>query len=76
LGGLWSTIAWDCPRQLAEILIKLKLFVAYRGLCERLDAAESALHAYLGQVTGTARALFEDALQRVAVQEGLLAAGA
>jgi DNA-binding transcriptional MerR regulator len=74
--GLSSTIACECPRHLAEILIKLSHFEAYSAQCERLDAAESALHAYLGQVTGTARALFEDALQRVAVQEGLLAAGA
>jgi hypothetical protein len=74
--GLSSTIACECPGHVAVIHIKLSLFAAYSAQCQRLDAAESALHAYLGQVTGTARALFEDALQRVAVQEGLLAAGA
>ena len=31
-----------------------------------------ALHAYLGQVTGTARSIFEAALERLAVQEGLV----
>ena len=71
--GLSSTIACECPRHLAEILIKLSHFEAYSQQCERLDAAEAALHAYLGQVTGTARALFEDALERVAIQEGLVA---
>jgi len=74
--GLSSTIACECPRHLAEILIKLSHFEAYSAQCQRLDAAEAALHAYLGQVTGTARALFEDALQRVAIHEGLLVAGA
>ena len=73
--GLSSTIACECPRHLAEILIKLSHFEAYSHQCQRLDAAEAALHAYLGRVTGTARALFEEALERVAIHEGLVLPG-
>ena len=72
LAGLSSTIACECPRHLAEILMQLSHFEAYSGQCERLDASDAALHAYLGQVAGAARSLFEAALERVAVHEGLV----
>ena len=70
--ALSSTIACECPRHLAEIVMKLSHFEAYSGQCQRLDAADSALHSYLGQVTGAARSLFETALERVAIHEGLV----
>jgi hypothetical protein len=73
--ALSSTIACECPRHLAEIVMKLSHFEAYSGQCQRLDAADSALHAYLGQVTGAARSLFESALERVAIHEGLVLPG-
>ncbi len=72
LAGLSSTIACECPRHLAEIVMKLSHFEAYSGQCEGLDAADASLHAYLGQVSGAARSLFEAALERVAMHEGLV----
>ena len=70
--GLSTTIACECPRHLAEIVMRLSHFEAYSGRCQRLDAADAELHAYLGQVSGTARSLFESALERVAIHEGLV----
>ncbi len=70
--GLSSTIACECPRHVAEILVQLSHFEAYSDQCQHLSAADAALHAYLGQVTGAARSMFESALERVAIQEGLV----
>lgn len=70
--GLSSTIACECPRHVAELLMQLSRFEAYSGDCAHRSPADAALHAYLQQVAGQARALFETALERVAVHEGLM----
>jgi DNA-binding transcriptional MerR regulator len=72
IAGLSSTIACECPRHLANIVMQLSHFEAYSEQCRNLDAADAALHAYLAQVTATARALFESALEQVAIHEGLM----
>lgn len=66
-----TTIACECPRHVAELLLQLARFEAYSAECENRSAADAALHVYLGQVAGAARAQFEAALERVAVAEGL-----
>jgi DNA-binding transcriptional MerR regulator len=70
--GLSSTIACECPRHVAELLMQLSHFEAYSADCEIRSPADASLHAYLRRVAGTARALFESALERVAIQEGLM----
>jgi len=70
--GLSSTIACECPRHVAELLMQLSSFEAYSADCEHRSPADAALHAYLKRVAGASRALFESALERVAVQEGLI----
>lgn len=70
--GLSSTIACECPRHLAELLMQLSHFEAYSAQCRDRSPADAVLHAYLGQVAGAARSLFESALERVAVIEGLV----
>lgn len=72
LAGLSSTMACECPRHVAELLMQLSNFEAYSADCENLSPADAALHAYLYRVAGTARALFETALERVAIHENLL----
>ena len=72
LAGLSSTMACECPRHVAEILMQLSNFEAYSADCENLSPADAALHAYLHRVAGSARALFETALERVAIHENLL----
>ncbi|MCB2008654.1 MAG: MerR family transcriptional regulator [Rhodoferax sp.] len=71
LASMSTTIACECPRHVAELLLQLTRFEAYSTTCENRSTADAALHAYLGQVAGAARALFEAALERVAVAEGL-----
>lgn len=70
--ALSSTIACECPRHVAELLLQLSNFETYSADCENLSPADAALHVYLKRVTGASRALFESALERVAIQEGLM----
>ena len=70
--GLSTTIACECPRHVAELLMQLSHFEAYSAECQHRGAADARLHAYLGQVTAEARARFEIALEQVALHEGLL----
>ncbi|CAN5916484.1 hypothetical protein BH11PSE8_BH11PSE8_23990 [soil metagenome] len=73
--GLSTTIACECPRHVAEILMQLSHFEAYSAQCASRGPADAALHAYLGQVAGAGRALFESALERLAIHEGLVLPG-
>ena len=66
-----STIACECPRHVAELLMQLSHFEAYSALCESRSVADAEVHAYLSGVAAEARALFETALERVAAHEGL-----
>lgn len=65
------TMACECPRHLAELLILLANFETYSAECANRGPDDAALHAYLHQVAGNARAQFEAALERVARVEGL-----
>ncbi len=71
IAGLSPTLACECPRHVAELLMQLSSFEAYSAGCVNQDAADADLHAYLQQVAGASRALFEAALERVARHEGL-----
>jgi hypothetical protein len=70
--GRSSTIACECPRHLAELLVQLSHFEAYSAECGHRSAADAELHAHLGQVAAASRARFEAALEHVALHEGLL----
>jgi len=70
--GLSSTIACECPRHVAELLMQLSHFEAYSADCQQLSPADASLHDHLRQVAAAARALFETALERVAMHEGLM----
>lgn len=72
--GLSTTIACECPRHVADLLVQLSHFEAYSADCESRSPEDAELHAYLRQVTALARAQFETALERVARHEGLLPA--
>ncbi len=69
--GLSSTVACECPSHLAELLMQLASFETYSADCTNRSPADADLHAYLQRVAGAARSLFETALERVAVAEGL-----
>jgi MerR family transcriptional regulator, light-induced transcriptional regulator len=70
--GRSSTIACECPRNVAELLVQLSHFEGYSAECENRNVADAELHAYLRQVAAASRALFEAALEHVALHEGLM----
>jgi len=70
--NLSPTIACECPRHVAELLMQLSHFEAYSAECEHRNAADAELHAYLRRVATASRARFEAALEHVALHEGLL----
>ncbi|UXH77406.1 MerR family transcriptional regulator [Roseateles amylovorans] len=65
-----STVACECPRHVAELLMQLSHFEGYSAECENRGPADAALHDYLRQVAAESRARFESALERVAQHEG------
>ena len=70
--GLSSTVACECPRHVAELLLQLSHFEAYSAECGHRSAADAVLHTYLAQIASGSRARFEAALEQVALHEGLL----
>jgi DNA-binding transcriptional MerR regulator len=71
IAGLPSSVACDCPRHVAELLMQLASFEAYSAGCLHRSPADAELHAYLQQVAGASRRMFESALESVARHEGL-----
>jgi hypothetical protein len=69
--NLSATMACECPRHVAELLMQLSHFEAYSAECEHRNSADAELHAYLRRVATASRARFEAALEHVALHEGL-----
>jgi DNA-binding transcriptional MerR regulator len=71
LAQIATAVRCECPRNVVELLLSLGAFERYSAECENRSPADAELHRYLGQVSGRARAMFEDALVRVARAEGI-----
>ena len=71
LAGAATSINCECPRHLAEILSMLCSFERYSLQCAHRNASDAALHLDLHRSAGQARALVEQALERLAYAEGL-----
>ncbi len=67
-----SGVLCECPRHLAEILSQLTSFEDYSAQCLNDSVEDAQLHGYLRSVAGTARVMFEQALQKAALHGGLL----
>ncbi len=61
----------ECPGHIAQLLSGINAFEQYSVECSDADPKERALHQHLARVAGTARALFENAMQRVVTAEGI-----
>ena len=71
LAQISTTVRCECPRHLVDLLLSLRAFELYSAECENRSPADAELHRHLGRVAGSARALFEEALVRVAQAEGI-----
>jgi hypothetical protein len=76
LAAASGTMACECPRHVAELVMMLAHFETYSAECVNRGPDDAALHIHLHRVAGTARAMFEDALVRVAEAESLPLPGA
>ncbi|MBC8070791.1 MAG: MerR family transcriptional regulator [Deltaproteobacteria bacterium] len=72
IAELPSKVACECPRHLAEIVTLLVGFERYSAECASGDEKDAEMHRQLHEVTSEARTMFEQALARVVVEEGLV----
>jgi MerR family transcriptional regulator, light-induced transcriptional regulator len=66
-----SHMLCECPRHIAELVTQLASFEEYSRDCLNTSTQDAQVHAYLRSVAGSARALFERALEMVALHDGL-----
>lgn len=71
VASISTNVLCECPRHVAEIIAQLASFEQYSQECLNKSAEDAHLHAYLTSVSGSARALFEHALEKVAQHEGI-----
>lgn len=71
LAAASTTINCECPRHLSDILVMLGSFERYSLQCASRNASDAALHQDLNRSAGMARAIMEQALERLALAEGL-----
>ena len=71
VAGISTNVLCECPRHVAEIIAQLASFEQYSHDCLNKSSEDAHIHAYLSSVSGSARALFESALEMVAQHEGI-----
>lgn len=71
VAGISTNVLCECPRHVAELITQLASFEQYSQECLNNSADDAELHAYLAAISGSARALFERALEKVAAHEGI-----
>ena len=71
VAGISTQVLCECPRHVAELISQLASFEDYSQDCLNNRAEDAHLHAYLTSISGTARALFENALEKIAAHEGI-----
>lgn len=71
VAGISSNVLCECPRHVAELISQLASFEEYSQECLNSTAQDAHLHAYLTSISGSARALFENALIKIAAHEGI-----
>ncbi|WP_167370719.1 MerR family transcriptional regulator [Pandoraea apista] len=65
-----TTIACECPKHLAELVLQVSAFERYSDECLSRSPADALLHQHLGDAANKAVALFEDALAAIVAHEG------
>ena len=71
IAAISTDIFCECPKHVSEIITHLASFERYSQDCLSQSHDDKELHGYLSSVSGTARALFELALEKLAAHEGI-----
>ncbi len=66
-----TAIDCECPAYMSELIQSLVAFEVYSEQCEVRNQKDRALHHYLQGATARARAMMEDALQTLLIEEKL-----
>ncbi len=66
-----TNVLCECPKHVAEIISQLASFEQYSHECLNKSSEDAHLHAHLSAISGSARALFESALEMIAKHEGI-----
>lgn len=66
-----TQVLCECPKHVAELITQLARFEQYSLDCLNKSKDDARIHAHLTAVSGTARAMFEEALEMVAKHEGI-----
>jgi len=71
VAGISTNVLCECPRHVAELIAQLANFEQYSQECLNNSLEDAHLHAQLSAISGTARSMFERALELVAAHEGI-----
>ena len=71
VAGISTKVLCECPKHVADLIFQLNSFEQYSRDCLNNSTEDASLHAYLTAVSGSARALFEEALERIAKHENI-----
>jgi len=71
VAGISNTMLCECPRHVAELIAQLASFEQYSQECLNKTSKDAPLHAHLHAISGSARAIFESALEMVAEHENI-----
>jgi len=71
VAGISTNVLCECPKHVAELISQLASFEEYSQECLNRNAEDAHLHAYLRSISGSARSLFENALEKIAQHEGI-----
>ena len=71
MASISTNVLCECPKHVAELISQLASFEEYSQECLNQNADDAHLHAYLRSISGSARSLFESALEKIAAHEGI-----
>ncbi|MFY7980053.1 MAG: MerR family transcriptional regulator [Limnohabitans sp.] len=71
VAGISTNVLCECPRHVAELIAQLASFEEYSQECLNKNTEDAHLHSYLRSISGSARSLFENALEKIAQHEGI-----
>ena len=71
LSGASRTIECECPRHLVDLVMNLGGFERYSAECASRSPSDAHLHLELQRAAALARSIMEQALEHVAIAEGL-----
>jgi hypothetical protein len=71
LSGASRAIECECPRHLVDLVMNLGGFERYSAECASVSPSDALLHLDLQRAAALARSIMEQALERLAIAEGL-----